>query len=288
VTGRQHVVILTGMSGAGKSAAADLLEDVGYFVVDNLPAGLIEQVVDLSDVADRSRSRLAVVVDARGGSSFETDLERAMLGLDGKGVPTTLVFLDADDQTLVRRYEENRRPHPMQEGTLAESIATERKLLEMLRGEADVVVDTSELNVHELRDVLLEAFPEDRTPRPMRVAVSSFGFKHGTPRDVDLLLDCRFLPNPHWQDDLRPLSGRDPEVRDYVLSNEDSRAFLGKVEELLEFLIPRFEAEGKAYLSIGIGCTGGRHRSVVLAEELGRWLEKQGISAIVRHRDAAR
>ncbi|MDP8959691.1 MAG: RNase adapter RapZ [Actinomycetota bacterium] len=285
---RPHVVVVTGMSGAGKSAAADVLEDVGYFVVDNLPARLIEQVVEPSDMAERSRERLAVVVDARGGASFKSDLDGAILWLDGQGVPTTLLFLDADDEALHQRYEENRRPHPVPGDTLAESIAAERKLLEPLRGEADVVVDTSDLNVHELRDVLLEAFPGDRPPRPMRVSIASFGFKHGAPRDVDLLFDVRFLPNPHWEEELRPFTGRDHQVADYVFANEDARQFMRQVEELLAFLIPRFEKEGKAYLSIAIGCTGGRHRSVAIAEELARWLEQQEVSATVRHRDTGK
>lgn len=283
-----RVVIVTGMSGAGKSAAADSLEDMGYFVIDNLPADLIERVVELSDLTDRPRERLAVVIDARAGTDFEEQLHRALLWLQGHGVPSTVLFLDADDQTLHQRYEEHRRPHPIRRGTLGESIAEERRMLGSLRGEADVVVDTSDLNVHELESLLEEVFAAETPRRPMQVSITSFGFKHGVPRDIDLLFDVRFLPNPHWEEELRPLSGRDEAVRRYVLSQPDAKEFMARVRELLEFLLPRFEAEGKAYVSIGVGCTGGRHRSVTIAEELRGALAEQGVSATVRHRDADR
>lgn len=285
---RPRMVIITGMSGAGKSATADVLEDMGYFVIDNLPAGLISRVVELSDLTERPRERLAVVVDVRAGTAFEEELEQAILWLQGHGVPTTVLFLDADDQTIHQRYEEHRRPHPVSAESLAESIAAERKLLGGLRGEADVVIDTSDLNVHELERRLREAFAGEAPRRPMQVSITSFGFKHGVPRDVDLLLDVRFLPNPHWEEELRHADGRDPAVREYVLSQPDAKEFLVKVKDFLDFLLPRFEAEGKAYVSIGVGCTGGRHRSVTIAEELEGWLGERGVSASVRHRDAER
>jgi UPF0042 nucleotide-binding protein len=206
----------------------------------------------------------------------------------GQGTGLLVLFLDADDQMLIRRYEENRRPHPLRRANLSESIAAERVLLGELRELADVVIDTTDLNVHQLRRRISEHFAEGLPERPMRVSITTFGFKHGIPRDVDLLLDARFLPNPHWVPELRPLTGTDPAVRDYVLGQEDAATFLKKIQELLEFLIPRFVTEGKSYLALGIGCTGGRHRSVALAEELGRWLGGREIDVSIDHRDAER
>ena len=279
-----HVVIVTGMSGAGRSQAAKVLEDVGYFVVDNLPPELIGEVVDRAGTAEAGRSRLAVVVDTRGQITHE-NLEEALLGLHGRGLRTTVLFLDADDAALVRRFEETRRPHPVDGATLSESIATERDSFESIRGDADIVVDTSDLNVHQLRDRLSEAsggVPERR----MRVDVTSFGFKRGTPRVVDLLFDARFLPNPHWVPELRELTGLDDPVRAYVFAQPDAEPFLQHVTGLLDFLVPRYEAEGKSYLTIGIGCTGGRHRSVALAEAIGAHLAGRDVEVTVHHRDA--
>ena len=287
VTDRPELVIITGMSGAGRSQAAKTLEDVGFFVVDNLPAPLIADVVARADLTESARRRLAVVVDARGGMDFE-DLERVMHTLAADGVPTTLLFLDADDETLATRYEENRRPHPVEAGTLLESIAAERAALEGLRGSADVIVDTTDRNVHELRQAIEDAFAGERPTRPMRVAVTSFGFKHGVPRVADLLFDVRFLPNPHWVEELRPLTGLDDAVRSYVLDHPDAEAFVDHVEELLRFLVPKYEAEGKAYLTIAVGCTGGRHRSVAIAEHLAAFLAGRDLEVATRHRDAAR
>lgn len=283
---RPQVLVVTGMSGAGRSTAAKVLEDLSYFVVDNLPPSMIGDIVRFNDLADVPR-RLAVVVDARAGfrlQNLRTEMDRLM----GEGLTVALLFLDAEDEALVRRYEENRRPHPMGRATLAESIFAERELLGDLRAEADFVVDTTDLNVHQLRERLEEDFRGGQPKRPMRVSVSSFGFKHGAPRDADLLFDVRFLPNPHWREDLRPLTGRDESVRKYVLENQDSIEFISRIEDLLSFLLPRFRNEGKSYLSIGVGCTGGRHRSVAIAEEIGRWLEAEGIEATVRHRDTDR
>lgn len=285
---RPQLVVITGMSGAGRSLAGKALEDLGFFVIDNLPASLISQVVQQADPkSDLRRQRLAVAVDTRGGLSFEA-LEQVLAALDTDGVPTTLLFLDADDEVLAKRFEESRRPHPVEAPTVGESIALERAALEDLRGRADVVVDTSDRTVPDLRRALGEIFSGERPRRPLRVAVTSFGFKHGVPRVVDLLFDVRFLPNPYWAPDLRPLTGHDEAVRAYVLAPADAAGFLQRAQALLEFLLPRYEAEGKTYLTIGVGCTGGRHRSVAIAEELGRWLGEHDVEAVVRHRDLER
>lgn len=281
-----HVLVVTGMSGAGRSTAAKILEDLGYIVIDNLPPRLLVPVAEAHDIPERHK-HLAVVIDSRGGLPID-ELRGAVEELERHGVLSRVVFLDADDDVIVSRYEENRRPHPLGRSTISESINAERDLLADLREEADVVVDTSALNVHELRDRLTTLFSEDEMTRPMRVSLRSFGFKHGAPRDTDLLFDVRFLPNPHWIAELRPLRGTDEPVVEYVMGDQAAKEFVDRVDELLAFLIPRFEAEGKSYLSVGIGCTGGHHRSVVIAEELGRRLAEHGVKATVRHRDIER
>lgn len=281
-----QVLVLTGMSGAGRSTAADVLEDLEYIVIDNLPPQLMFAVVQHHQVAE-GRRRLAMVIDARAGLPMDA-IHQAIDELDREGISSLIVFLEADDATLIRRYEENRRPHPLRKGNLVDAIESERALLAELKDLADVVIDTTDLNVHQLRARLTDQFSEGRLHRPMRVSVTSFGFKHGIPRDTDLLFDVRFLPNPHWVPELRPLRGTDAPVSDYVMANDDAVAFLDHVTSMLEFLLPRFEAEGKSYLSIGIGCTGGHHRSVALAEQIGAWLTSRDIDAVVRHRDSAR
>jgi RNase adapter protein RapZ len=281
-----HVLVVTGMSGAGRSSSAKILEDLGYTVIDNLPPTLLGLVADAHDLP-QTHKHLAVVIDSRGGLPTG-ELREAIIELEREGILTRIVFLDADDNVIVSRYEENRRPHPLGLDTIGDAIEAERELLSELREMADVVIDTSNLNVHELRERLEALFSEDEMERPMRVSIRSFGFKHGTPRDTDLVFDVRFLPNPHWVPELRDLRGVHHPVSEYVLGSEGADEFVDRVDDLLGFLIPRFQAEGKSYLSIGIGCTGGHHRSVAIAEELRQRLTAHGVNASVRHRDIER
>jgi UPF0042 nucleotide-binding protein len=281
------VTIITGMSGAGRSEAADVLEDLGFFVIDNLPPMLIGKVAELAR-GQESPVPYALVVDVRSGD-FLSDLAAAMKELHRHGARTRVLFLDATDDALVRRYEASRRRHPLSDTErVVDGIARERALLEHLKGDADIIVDTSSLNVHQLRDRLHELFADGHAPAGLQVNIVSFGYKHGLPLDVDMVFDCRFLPNPHWVDELRPLTGSDATVRDYVLSQEGTAEFLAELERLLALTLPRYEREGKAYLSIGVGCTGGRHRSVVIAEQLAEMLRRTGSHPVVHHRDLSR
>ncbi len=285
-TEHPHVLVVTGMSGAGRSSAGNILEDIGYTVIDNLPPRLLALAAQSHDMPSLHK-RLAVIIDSRGGLEMD-ELRSAMDELAREGVLTRVVFLDAEDDVIVSRYEENKRPHPLGLATISDAISAERELLSDLRESADVIVDTSSLNVHELRERLTAQFSEEDMTRPMRVSIRSFGFKHGTPRDADLLLDVRFLPNPYWDPELRDLRGTDDAVAEYVLQDENAKEFVDRIDDLLTFLVPRFEAEGKSYLSVGIGCTGGHHRSVAIAEELGKRLAQHDIKAAVRHRDINR
>ena len=281
------VTIITGMSGAGRSAAADVLEDLGFFVIDNLPPLLVAKVAELGLVTEEPQ-QFGLVIDVRSGE-FVDDLVAALDELRALGASTRVLFLDAADDVLVRRYEATRRKHPLAtDDRVSEGILNERQLLEDLKGRADIVLDTSELNVHELRDRLRELFDVDQSAGTLQTSIVSFGYKHGLPIDVDLVFDCRFLPNPHWVDELRPLPGTDPRVRDYVLEQPETRPFLDEMERLFALLLPAFVREGKSYLSVGIGCTGGRHRSVVIATELAGLLERHGVSPRVHHRDIER
>ena len=287
MTAPLDLTIITGLSGAGRSSAADVLEDLGYFVIDNLPPALIPKVAELA--RDRERStRFALVVDVRSGA-FMDDLEAALREVRAAGTHTSILFLDASDEALVRRFEASRRPHPLTTtGRVSDGIADERALLEELKGEADLVVDTSNLNVHELRDRLHELFHREPATGSLQASLISFGFKHGVPLDVDLVFDVRFLPNPHWVEELRPLPGTDERVRAYVLEQPEAGPFLDELRSLFRLLLPAFAREGKSYLSIGVGCTGGRHRSVVIAAELARLLEELGFPPTVHHRDLDR
>lgn len=275
-------LIITGVSGAGRSQAADTFEDLGWFVIDNLPPALIGKVAELVQAPGSTTERVALVV---GTGHYLDEVTPALDTLRATGARVRVLFLEASDEVLVRRFENTRRRHPLAESErVTDGIEKERALLDPVKSQADVVVDTSDLNVHQLRDRLLELFGLDAEV-PMQTSVVSFGYKHGLPLDVDLVFDCRFLPNPHWVEDLRPLTGQDEPVRAYVASQPETPEFLARLDDLLALLLPAYVKEGKSYLSIAVGCTGGTHRSVYIAEELGRLLEKRGFRPMISHRD---
>lgn len=272
-------VIITGLSGAGRSQAGATLEDLGWYVMDNIPTALITQVAELAD-----KDRVALVV----GRDVEqlAELDPAVRELRSRGLAVRTLFLDSTDEVLVRRFEGTRRRHPLGREKVLEAVAIERERLAPIRLTADVIIDTSDLNVHQLRQRLIELFDGGR--EPMQISVVSFGYKFGLPLDVDNLFDVRFLPNPHWVPELSALSGLDSAVRDYVLERPETIEFLNRVDDLLGFLLPSYVREGKSYMSVGVGCTGGRHRSVVLAEELASCIRKRDYAAAVFHRDVDR
>ena len=278
-------LVITGLSGAGGTQVGKVLEDNGWFVIDNLPPVLIEKVAELARAPGNRIERMALVLRAR-----DTDEVAAAIGhLRTTSDRVRVLFLTASDEVLVRRFEDTRHRHTFDDALgLAAAIAAERAAMERLTADADIVLDTSNLNVHQLRDRLEALFPPDESTGAMQTSIVSFGYKHGLPLDVDMVLDCRFLPNPHWVDRLRPMTGRDPDVRSYVLSFPQTKEFLERLEGLFELLLPAFVAEGKSYLTIALGCTGGRHRSVGIAEEVGEMLRHRGFVPRVTHRDADR
>jgi UPF0042 nucleotide-binding protein len=282
-----EVVVVSGLSGAGRSTAAKCLEDLGYYVVDNLPPSLIAAMVDLGSHTSGEVTRIAVVVDVR-SRAFSADLRSVIGELDEQGYRPRVLFLEAADDVLVRRFENNRRAHPLQAGgRLVDGIAAERELLSDLHAVADLIVDTSRLSVHDLRRQLEVEFGGEALPA-LRATVLSFGFKYGLPLDADLVADVRFLPNPHWIPELRPHTGQDPAVRDYVLSQEGAGRFLDVYTELLRLVGAGYQREGKRYLTLAIGCTGGKHRSVAMAEEIAKRLAGDGVQTTVAHRDIGR
>lgn len=281
------LLVITGLSGAGRSETAKVLEDVGWYVVDNLPPALIPRLAELTARPDGPR-RVAVVADVRSGVFFG-DLSQALADLRTAGVGYRILFLDAADEDLVNRYASTRHRHPLApEDHVAEGIRAERRLMTPLRGEADLVIDSSGLSPHDLRERVLAVLGAEAAPSRLTVTVISFGFKYGAPRDADVVLDCRFLPNPHWVADLRDRPGTDPAVGAFVRGQEPYRAFLAGVDGLLDAMVPGLESEGKSYLTVALGCTGGRHRSVVAAEDVAAALRARGLDAAVEHRDVDR
>jgi len=281
------LIIVTGMTGAGRSTAAKALEDIGWFVIDNLPPSMLPAVVEMLTAEDDEGIKIAVVVDVR-SRGFFADLRGAMATMEERGTPPRVLFLEASDEVLVRRQEAARRPHPLQGGArLLDGIARERDMVRDLRGEADVLIDTSMLNVHQLADKVSRAFSEGEDPR-MRATIVSFGFKYGIPVDADMVVDMRFLPNPYWVAELRAKSGLDDEVSGYVLQQPAAKEFLDRLDALLQTVDDGFLRERKQYLNLAVGCTGGKHRSVAMAEELGRRLTDRGIETTVVHRDLGR
>ncbi len=279
-------LVVTGMSGAGRSTAGATLEDIGWFVIDNMPSELISKVSELVDGSGAEMKRVAFVV-GRGGGDLD-DVLPAVDALKAGRKRVRILFLDAADDVLIRRFEGTRRRHPQEARGVEESINEERKLLSDIRDRADLVVDSGELNVNQLRTRLMEVFSEEDAVGTMRTSILSFGFKYGVPTDVDLMFDCRFLPNPYWDEELRPRSGLDGPVRDFVLSRPETTEFLEKLDGLLAMLVPAYVREGKSYLTVAMGCTGGRHRSVALAEELASRLDAHGMPTTVFHRDIER
>jgi len=279
-----EVVLITGLSGAGRSGVADVLEDLGWYVVDNLPTALVNTIVDLAAKPGSDIDRLALVAGRNHGEVLST-----VAGLRAAEHNVTMLFLDASTPELVKRYDATRRRHPLADSAegLIESIELERSQLDQVRGAADLVIDTTDLNVHQLKERVVHAFDESDVSR-LLVSVESFGFKHGLPLDADIVMDVRFLPNPHWEDDLRPLTGHDPKVRDYVLETAAGSEFVDRLDELLGGLLPLYEGEGRSYLTVAIGCTGGRHRSVAVTEEMAGRLRSRGAAVRTSHRDVSR
>jgi UPF0042 nucleotide-binding protein len=281
------ILLIAGLSGAGRSQAADDLEDLGWFVVDNMPVALIDKVVELAGYGPTEQNKLALVVGTAGQQS---DAVATVQRLREAGHRVRVLFLDASTPELVRRYGSTRRKHPMsaQSISVEDAISQERVLLDSVKGAADLVIDTTTLNIHQLKTQIVEQFGGGVTADTMQISIVSFGYKHGLPLDVDLVFDVRFLPNPHWDEHLRPLTGQDDAVSEFVLGQDISQEFLNRLYGMLDLLVPAYKSEGKSYLTVAIGCTGGRHRSVAIAEQLCRWLLSSGFRPRLTHRDITR
>ncbi len=278
-------VIITGLSGAGKSNAMKVFEDLGFFCVDNLPPALLPKFADLCLQSEGRVRRAALAIDVRGGEFFN-DFFVALGHLDGMGINAEILFLDAADDILVRRFEESRRKHPLaQGGGILEGIQAERRRLQAVKEKADKIVDTSTLSVRDLRNTIVETFVRGGEAPTLSVTIVSFGYKYGIPLDADLVFDVRFLPNPHYDESLRPLPGNSPQVRSFVLGAPATVEFMRHLTQLMDYLLPQYVREGKAHLTLAVGCTGGKHRSVVLADELAAYLSRAGYRVAVRHRD---
>jgi UPF0042 nucleotide-binding protein len=278
-------LIVTGMSGAGRSTAARAMEDLGWFRVDNMPPTMFAEVA--RRVAD-SPSGVDRVAFVAGTGAFTDELAPGLERLRAEGHRVRILFLDSSDEVLVRRFEGTRHRHPLAGALVEENVHRERELLEPIRAQADMVLDTTDLNENDLRRRMAQLFAVTSDSLAMQTALISFGYKHGLPLDADVVLDCRFLPNPHWEPELRDLTGLDGPVKEYVLGRQDAKEFVDRVDDLLRFLLPHFLAEGKSYLAIAVGCTGGRHRSVAIVEELGQRLRAEGHALSVFHRDVGR
>lgn len=286
-TNRLKVLIITGLSGAGKSLTVNCLEDMGYYCVDNLPPALLSTFIDLSIQSERKFNTVALVIDVRGGAFFN-DLSHALQELEEKNINFEVLFLEASDEVLVRRYKESRRMHPLaSEGQLLEAIQTERKILQEIRGKANLIIDTSSLNTKQLKNKIIKLFGENGAG-DIRVNVVSFGYKAGIPLDSDIIIDVRFLPNPFYDAKMKDMTGREKDVVDYVMNSPITKVFNEKFISMLEFLIPHYINEGKSNIQIAIGCTGGQHRSVVLTDYIGEKLAAMGYKTVVKHRDLPR
>lgn len=285
-TNNLHVLIITGLSGAGKTQAINCLEDMGYYCVDNLPPTLLIKFIELSMQSEGKIVKVALVIDVRGGSFFR-DLSRSLKELEENDIAYQILFLEASTEVLVRRFKESRRRHPLPSGSLLEAIDMERNILEELRGRANIIIDTSNLSPKELKDKLISYY-SDNENGGFTVNIISFGYKVGVPLDSDIIMDVRFLPNPFYDPVMRTMTGEDEPVIRYVMDFPVTKSFARRYLSLLKFLIPYYIEEGKTNLAIAVGCTGGQHRSVVLADYIGKQLEKMGYNVIVRHRDVAR
>ncbi|MCA5586840.1 RNase adapter RapZ [Finegoldia magna] len=280
-----EVVIITGMSGAGKSASSDIFEDLGYYTLDNMPPSLLLNFIDLTTKSKKKINKIACVVDIRGGEFF-ADLMKSITLLKNQSIDVRILYLDASDEILIRRYKEHRRPHPLAlNGNISQGIFNERELLTEVRNSADSIINTSNLTLGELRRKILSAFSLKDVDTKLAISVVSFGFKHGILLDADLVFDVRFLPNPYYIEELKKSSGLNTDIKDYVFGFEEANEFLDKLVDMMEFLIPKYSKEGKTNLVIGIGCTGGKHRSVAIAQALTARLEGNGEKVYVSHRD---
>jgi UPF0042 nucleotide-binding protein len=285
MTKQLRVVIITGLSGSGKSTALRALEDIGFFCVDNLPVVLLPKFLEIQSDPGKEITRVAMVMDLR-EKGLLAKYPRIFTRLREKGYRIEILFFDASDEAIIHRFSETRRSHPLApRGALTDGIAQEREKLASLKRMADKVIDTTSCNVHQLKDVVQHHFLGAAAGKRLVIHVTSFGYRYGLPADADIVLDVRFLPNPHFVEDLRPLNGHDPRVRDYVLESEGGRKFIGKLVDLMAFLIPLYEKEGKSRINIALGCTGGHHRSVVMTNHLGAYFEGKGYFVNIAHRD---